>query len=85
MCILYTGETTKAPTYHISNKKNAVPMQFPKAGQWWSNPLIFVLQLVQYLTLGNSEEFCTNNKTSVKEGWKKRGRMLKLVQAANSQ
>lgn len=35
-----------------------VPMQFPKAAQWWSNPLMLVLQILQYLTLENDEEFC---------------------------
>lgn len=48
------------PTNYSMNDqlKCLVPMQFPKAGQWWSNPLILDLQLLQYLTLENDGEFC---------------------------
>lgn len=54
--ISYISKTELKKELHLS-EKDSVPMQFPKAGQWWSNPLMFALHLLQYLTLENTGIF----------------------------
>lgn len=36
----------------------SLPIQFPKAGQWWSSPTMYALQLLQYFILLPKTEPC---------------------------
>lgn len=55
-------QTSKGRIFQGLQEILILPIQFPKAGQWWSNPSTCALQILQYLTLLCEREFWSNQR-----------------------